>query len=299
MKQVAAVVVTYNRKALLLENIKSLLAQSAYEQLDIILIDNASTDGTREALEAYIASGQIIYNNTGANLGGAGGFNYGVKVAVEGGYEYVWLMDDDCIPTETALEQLLIAAEGLGTDYGFLCSKVLWKDNSICTMNTPRRTMWKKVHDFQSKLVKVVMASFVSLLIPVRVIKAVGLPIKEFFIWTDDWEYTRRISLKLSCYLVNSSIVIHKSGSNIGANIAEEAHDRLERFQYLYRNDVYLWRREGFSGLLYEVLRLSFHIFRVLTKANDNRRKRLQYIVQGTYKGLNFRPQIEYVSEND
>ncbi|MBO4789163.1 MAG: glycosyltransferase, partial [Lachnospiraceae bacterium] len=50
-KRVAAIVVTYNRKVLLQENIESLLAQTYRDYMDIIVVDNASTDGTKE----YIA----------------------------------------------------------------------------------------------------------------------------------------------------------------------------------------------------------------------------------------------------
>ena len=53
MKKVAAIVVTYNRKKLLLENIKALLAQT-YRNLDILIIDNCSTDGTKDAIQEYI-----------------------------------------------------------------------------------------------------------------------------------------------------------------------------------------------------------------------------------------------------
>jgi len=294
MKKIAAVVVTYNRKALLLENIESLLSQTVSDLLDIVIVDNASTDGTKEALEKYVSNEKIIYKNTGANLGGAGGFQYGIRYAAENGYKYVWVMDDDCMPTSTALENFLIIDEKLNGNYGFLSSKVLWKDKSICTMNVQRETMFKNVKDFQSKVVDVCMASFVSLFVPVKIVKEVGLPIKEFFIWTDDWEYTRRISLKYKCYLVNDSVVVHKSASNIGANISNDTVDRLERYKYLYRNDVYLWRREGLSGFIYEVLRLSLHTFKVCCLAEDNKLKRLKYIFNGTVEGLSFNPRIEF-----
>lgn len=45
----------------------------------------------------YIDQKTIFYFNTGRNLGGAGGFNFGVRKAYEAGYDYIWLMDDDTI----------------------------------------------------------------------------------------------------------------------------------------------------------------------------------------------------------
>lgn len=297
--KVAAIVVTYNRKDLLLENIEHLRAQSASDQMDIVIIDNKSTDGTRKALDKYIEREQIIYVNTGANLGGAGGFQYGIRYAAEHGYSYVWAMDDDCMPERDTLVEFFKADQKLKGKYGFLSSKVLWKDRSICTMNVQRATLTKNVTDFSSDLVPVVMASFVSLFIPVAIVDKMGLPIKEFFIWTDDWEYTRRISKKYACYLVNNSVVIHKSKSNIGANIANDSLDRLDRYNYLYRNDVYLYRREGLNGFMYESVRLSWHILRVILRAKNNKLKRVGIIIKGTKEGFNFNPEIEFADQSN
>lgn len=295
MKKVAAIVVTYNRKKLLLENIKALLAQT-YRNLDILIIDNCSTDGTKDAIQEYIKNKSIIYVNTGSNLGGAGGFQYGIKYASKNNYDNVWVMDDDCIPTPTALEELMKADKYLKGNYGYLSSKTLWKDGKICTMNVQRKNLIKNITDFSKPLIQCTIASFVSLLIPTYIVKKVGLPIKEFFIWTDDWEYTRRISKHYKCYVVSKSIVNHKSASNIGANIATDSVNRIDRYHYLYRNDVYLYRREGIRGFLYESARLTDHSLRVIFKAKNNKLKRLRMIFVGTKDGLSFRPQIEYIT---
>lgn len=294
----AAVIVTYNRKELLLQCIESLLAQKP-EAPDIIVVDNHSTDGTGACLEPLARSGRIMYIDTGSNLGGAGGFHCGIKYAAEKGYEYVWVMDDDCIPEEHALSALYAAGGKLGT-YGFLASKVLWKDGTPCVMNVPRETLTRPVKDLakmKTGVKPVAMASFVSLFLPAAIIREVGLPIKEFFIWTDDWEYTRRISRRYPCYLAAGSVVTHMTKRNGGADISEESAARLDRFDYLYRNDVYLYRREGLRGFAYEAARLPGHCVRVLTKSRDHRLRRLGKIIRGTAKGLRFHPAIEYIED--
>lgn len=298
-KMVAAVVVTYNRKDLLVECIEQLLAQTARDEMDVIVIDNNSSDGTEAALAPYIEKDALVYHNTGENLGGAGGFQLGMRIAAEAQYEYIWVMDDDTIPHPDALERLLEAASEIDSDWGFLSSKVLWKDGSVCEMNRQRETLTKNIPDSAQDLCPVVMASFVSLFVPVSVIKEVGLPIKEFFIWTDDWEFTRRISLQHKCYLVSSSIVVHKCMSNHGANIAVDSADRLGRYNYLYRNDVYLYRREGMKGFLYEAARLAGHAIRVVLRSKDNKGARLKMIAKGTIDGLSFNPVIEFPADND
>ncbi len=296
--RIAAVIVTYNRKELLEQCIEHILRQEG-AVCDILVIDNHSTDGTKERIQRYLDAGQVDYTDTGANLGGAGGFSFGIRRAAEKGYDRIWVMDDDCMPEPDALAALLHAERDLNGEYGFLSSRVLWKDGSLCDMNLQRETLTRDLKGFERRLQPVVMASFVSLFLKRETVMELGLPIKEFFIWTDDWEYTRRISRKYPCYAVADSRVMHLSKSNIGANIADESADRLDRFDYLYRNDVCLYRREGLRGFAYEVVRLSGHCLRVLLKAKDHKKERLQKIIGGTRKGLSFHPPIEMVEEGE
>lgn len=293
-KSVIAVVVTYNRKELLKESINALIHQN-YQNCRILVIDNNSTDGTREYIDELVDDKKVIYVNTGSNLGGAGGFNYGIRKAAEIGADFVWVMDDDCIVHKHTLDNFIIADKKINKEYGFLSSKVLWKDGAVCTMNVQRKTLTKNVEDFNTSIVPVTMASFVSLFIPMERVHEFGLPIKDFFIWTDDWEYTRRLSRYYPCYLVNKSVVTHKSANNIGASIETDTDDRLDRYNYLYRNDMYLYRREGIKGIGYEIPRLTAHIIRVLKSDCNKKMTRIKIIIKATLKGIRFNPDIEYV----
>lgn len=302
MPSIAAVVVTYNRKDLLLECIGCLRAQdfSAAPQapdttLDVLVIDNASTDGTAEALAPLISEGAIRYWNTGANLGGAGGFNFGMRTAVEEGYDYVWVMDDDCMPHPDTLLGFLNADAELDGAYGFLSSVCRWIDGSICTMNTQRHPLTTNITDFSPALQPATLASFVSLFVPARVIRELGLPIKDFFIWSDDWEFTRRVSRRYPCYVVGTSVVTHKSKSNGVGNIALDSEEKISRYKLAYRNDVVFYRREGVRGWTYLLARGAYHTFLVLTKAQSKKGLRIKTILQGNLEGLRFHPAIEYV----
>ncbi|MEN3014688.1 MAG: glycosyltransferase, partial [bacterium] len=120
---ICAVVVTYNRKHLLLECLEAIRKQTRPVQA-IYIIDNHSIDGTPELLleKGYInqlpppvltepweielsISNQtnsepieIHYIRMHENTGGAGGFHEGLKRAYEKGYDWFWLMDDDVEP---------------------------------------------------------------------------------------------------------------------------------------------------------------------------------------------------------
>ena len=88
--RVAAVVVTYNRAEMLRQCLMSLQKQTM--PCDILVVDNASTDDTQALVQrAAQHDASIFYRNTGENLGGAGGFNFGMRWAVEAGYAFVWL----------------------------------------------------------------------------------------------------------------------------------------------------------------------------------------------------------------
>lgn len=301
MRKTAAVVVTYNRKEKLLRCIEAIRRQTSMVQPDIIIVDNGSSDGTEALVTEYMEAassdtqkGLIIYSNLRHNSGGAGGFCYGVRKAAESGYDYIWLMDDDCVPADDALEQFL-RFDSENPDYGFLSGKVLWKDGSLCEMNIQRETVMRDIRSIGTEPSGIEMASFVSLFIPARVVRDVGLPVRQFFIWTDDWEYTRRISRKYPCWLIPASEVLHDTEHNTGADIASSPDERTDRFRYLYRNDVVLYRREGLRGLAYETARLCVHAARIAVSRHSLKEKlrRTGIMLGGTAEGLGFYPEPE------
>ena len=292
-KEVIAVVVSYNRKELLKECVTALLKQK-YNNLKIMIIDNASTDGTYNFISELIDNERILYLNTGSNLGGAGGFNYGIKQTVKTGCDYVWVMDDDCIVQPNSLSALLNFADKINNDFGFLSSVVKWKDDSICNMNIQRTSISKKVKDFTFSQ-KIRLASFVSMFIKREVIEDVGLPIKDFFIWGDDWEYSNRISKRYNCYLVSDSTVTHKSNQNMGVDISKDAIDRLDRYKYAYRNECYFYRKNGIKGILYLFLKICLHTLKVVFKSKGKKLMRLRIIYKNTFKGFRFNPIIEKI----
>ena len=232
MNETLAIVVTYNRKELLKKCIHHLLNQTI-QKLDILIVDNASTDGTGELVQnLYCENERIHYENTGNNLGGAGGFAYGIKWAVMQGYDYLWIMDDDTIPENNALEEFIKKDHLLKGNYGFLSSYAKWIDGSPCEMNVPELSLkWRNNIDlqFENKILKINAASFVSLFMKASVVKEVGLPIKEFFIWADDLEYTKRVSRKYPGYFVYDSQVVHEMKSNEATDIFEADENRLKR----------------------------------------------------------------------
>ncbi len=175
-------------------------------------------------------------------------------------------MDDDCLPEPDALEKLLEADALLGGDYGWLSSVALW-------------------------------ATFVSLFLCAETVRRVGLPIREYFIWGDDIEYTRRIAVreKLLCFVAGQSQVIHAMADNNGSSIANDNQHRIDRYRFAYRNDAFTYRQEGVKGVCYYLAKCGLNFCRILVKAPDQRGKRIRVLLGGMVRGAFFRPEIEFI----
>ena len=291
----AAVVVTYNRLALLHKCIEKLHAQTA--SCDILVVNNASTDGTGPWLAAQEAAGVLMARDTGENLGGAGGFNKGMRWAVEAGYDFLWLMDDDCLPEPETLEKLLEADSLLDGSYGWLSSVALWTDGSECKMN--RQKLKKSFYEYSPLMkygiVQAEQATFVSLFLRAETVRQFGLPIKDFFIWGDDIEYTRRVAVrgKRPCFVAGQSQVVHAMKENGGSSIAIDSAERIDRYRYAFRNEAFTYRQEGARGVCYYVAKCALNFCRIVVKAPDHRAKRVRVLIGSMVRGAFFCPKIE------
>lgn len=293
---VCAVVATYNRKELLEQCINQILKQEAAE-CDIIVVDNGSTDGTEDLFSTEFAIDSIKYINIGKNLGSAGSQAIGLKEAVKADYKYIWLMDDDVIPQTNSLYELLKANEELCGNWGILSSVAYWKDGTICEANRQKKSIFKFMTDmdYNQKYVPVFMVSAASMFIKAEAIRKMGLPISEYFIYTDDYEYSSRIGRKYSIYVVTSSKVMHAMKVNMKVNIVKETSDRLHRYEYLYRNDVHCYRQFGIKGHLYLIIKFIYTFFLIILCERKAVKKKISILVKGYLNGLQFNPVIENI----
>ena len=303
-EKIAAVVVTYNRKGLLKECLDALLNQT--RPLDsIILIDNASTDGTPEFLKekGYLDNPKLDYVRLPENTGGAGGFHEGVKRGYEKGYDWLWLMDDDAEPKKDALEKLnkYFKIE----DVSALACLKIGKNGQILQ---PHRgyfdfeNIFKGiVSPFDEKKIKedfieIDHASFVGILVNKKAIQKVGYPKKEFFIHYDDVEYCIRLRQAGKILLVPDSVIVHKEATQsvgltksfMGRRSIRTPYNKLWLSYYGRRNLIWLGKQYSASKANF-YLELCNNLIKSIIAIlvyDDKKIKRISFIVNSYIDGL-------------
>ncbi len=220
---ICAIVVTYNQKGLLMECLDSLLNQT-YPLDAVYLIDNASNDGTPKVLrekgyieEILTSTNELLegenivkiispdnqhkkvklhYVRMRENTGGAGGFYEGVKRAYEKGYDWLWLMDEDCKAVQQCLENLLKYARK-----NIILSPMVLDEKG--------QTVWLKT-GINDEVQQISCLPFNGFFMHSKLISQVGYPMRELFIYGDDLEYSYRMtSHGYNLFVVRNAIMIH------------------------------------------------------------------------------------------
>lgn len=272
---------TYNRKDLLRECLDRLAAQSRPPDR-VLVVDNASTDGT-DALLAERTDVEPL--RMARNGGGAGGFESGLREARRAGYDWYWLLDDDTLADAGCLEALLAGSERAPLRPQVMTSAVRWKDGRLHPMNRP----WLRTRDrggfalgASAGLAPIRAATFVSTMVHRDAIDRHGLPHGEYFIWLDDIEYTGRILREGHGYIVPESHVCHWT-----PRAYDTATDTRERFYFKVRNHLWLLRGPSFGGLerAQYARSLAVTVTRYL-RASRPRRRALAAVARGLRDGL-------------
>jgi rhamnopyranosyl-N-acetylglucosaminyl-diphospho-decaprenol beta-1,3/1,4-galactofuranosyltransferase len=247
--RVVAVVVTWNRLDLLRESLAAVLAQHRPPDA-VIVVDNASTDGTAAAVRSGFPTVRLA--TLAQNTGGAGGFAYGLALALADGADLVWLMDDDTVPEPGALRAMLDARDqggqagqsGPGGPPVLIASRVQWTDGRAHPMNTPREKPFATEAERRAAAaagcVPIRSASFVSILVDAAACRERGLPQADYFLWNDDFEFTTRLLRHAVGWLCPASVVVHKTRT-FGSTDADPG----QRFFYEVRNKIWTLRSGG------------------------------------------------------
>lgn len=211
MTRVCAVVPTHARRELLQECLDALRGQT-HPVAELVVVDNASEDGTREALAAMP---EVRHVRLERNAGSAGGFAAGVEAALATGADWLWLMDDDAEPHPDALELLLSSAPAHDPSVAALCSAVLAPSGEIDVLH--RGFVGRLLRALPAdryrpgSTPRVGFSSYTGLLVRAAAARAAGPPRADMFTWGDDVEFSIRLSAHGELRLVPESRVLHKA----------------------------------------------------------------------------------------
>jgi len=185
---IVAVIVTYNRLELLRRCVETVRAQVPRPGR-IVVVDNASTDGTPE----WLAAQRDLTIVRQSNCGSAGAYHSGFARALAFEPTWIWSMDDDGHPEPGCLGELLAQAERHGLD---LLGPVVASTEDAEELAFPTRG-WTRVARMEEAardgVVHGTIALFNGTLLNRRVFETVGNIKREMFIWGDEWEYTLRV----------------------------------------------------------------------------------------------------------
>ncbi|AIY18452.1 glycosyltransferase family 2 protein [Pimelobacter simplex] len=198
-ERVAVVVVTYNRADLLRGMLEGLAGLERAPDA-VVVVDNASSDHTREVLEASRLPGLVAIHTTD-NLGGAGGFRLGLQTAYDQGYDVMWLMDDDVVPAPDCLTRLLevdgscLIAVREDRSGALVEKAALRFDLRNPLAIRPKTASIDSTYATRAEMpatVEVENVAFEGFLVRREVIDRIGLPDASYFIFYDDVDFAIR-----------------------------------------------------------------------------------------------------------
>jgi GT2 family glycosyltransferase len=282
--RVAIAIVTYNRLEMLRECLAT-VKQQIVSADEVIVIDNGSTDGTPEWL-SNVSDITVVRQE---NLGAAGGFSRAMKEGYNGGHDWILCVDDDVMLSPDTLQQLINSPVARAEEVGFLACRVVSRAGQTYMTPPPadRFPLWYDTLG-AGGYVRVTTANFAGFMVSRTAIQKRGLPIKEFFLWEDDREYSERIARVMPCYLVLNSVVVHHQGRDGRDFRGKQLLQVRNRATRILISDttlrLKLLRLAKYCGwLIYAIIRHGYPL------------ASLKYAFEGLFL---FRPQIEYVDGN-
>ena len=221
LPRIVAVVVTFNRLELL-QRLMSRLGEID-GLAEVLVLDNASTDGTAQWLRDRTTTGEVPMSarSLPTNRGGAGGFHDGLAWALDREADLVWLMDDDGLPDPDCLTRLL-EHQGDLDFWGPLVVDEADAGRLVFPIRLPGGT--RVVHALddvraaaRDGRIDGIVIPFNGVLVTKELVDRIGLPREEFFIWGDDHEYRLRAEESgARVATVVDACVRHPSVGNLG-----------------------------------------------------------------------------------
>lgn len=225
MRDLGVVICNFNKGTYLRSCLESLLASDFQNMTyEVIVVDNASDDGSPEMVREHYPQVTLLENET--NLGGAGGFDRGIRYCIEKRYSYVTLLDNDVILEENTIITLVEHIRS-NPEAGVAGSKICTMDDPSVLQELGSFIDWEKEFNFftplkgyrdSSNLPDVVSCDYVPaccFVTTAEVLARVGSFNTDYFIYWDDMDWCTRVKCAgYEIHAINASRVYHKMGAS-------------------------------------------------------------------------------------
>lgn len=297
-KRVILVTVTFNSSHFF-KRLTEAVAAETYKIEKLIVVDNASSEEHRSVIETLAGQYSFIEIVTSdCNLGGAGGFEKGIKYILEQKYEcdYIWIMDDDAYPRPDCLE---ILVKHINYETGAVVPMIFGVEFQKFQFFHHKResrylnsdiSLGTKLDDFYDGM-EIEANAFVGPLIKLSVVKDVGLPDGGLFIYGDDVEYMYRISRKYRVILVKDAVINHRDTKTEAKTVNEK---NIWKEYYKFRNRFLFIQKYkksftyGFIGKAFVVKQVLGEIYRTVRNPQykNVRKPRLYCLTKAVRDGI-------------
>jgi hypothetical protein len=223
------------------------LAAVTYPRIETYLLDNASTDGSREALDEEFRERVVAIRNPG-NLGFAAGCNPGIRRALADGCDYVLLLNNDCVVVDPGFLEPMVSLAESDPGIGLVGGKIVFWPETTRIWGTGGRLDFRGAARYpgarepdRGQVDEVAPREFISgalMLIRRAVVDRIGLLPEAYFFGTEDWEYsTRALRAGFRLLYQPAARVAHEAGNSTDAGDLVYVYNRtLSKILYKRRN---------------------------------------------------------------
>lgn len=266
----------------------------SYPNFEVVVVDNASADDSEVELRRRFPELNLM--QSGANLGFAGGNNVGIRYALDKGFDYVWLLNNDTLVEPGSLTEL-VAKMKREPEIGICGSSLIYEAarDKVQALGGARYNRWlgtvKHVGAQQPRTQAVDEAATeagldyiigASMLVSRAFLERVGLLQEDYFLYFEELDWAARAKGKFRLGYAAKSIVYHKEGSSIGGTDRAKAAKSLTADFYALRNRI------RFTARFYPYALPSVYLGMLLAVANRLRRRqwaRARLIIELLLKG--------------
>lgn len=277
-EKVYIIVLNYKNYKDTLMCLESLL-ELKYNDFSIIVIDNASNDGSSEKIMQWIQNYSnnisIEFIESKFNLGYAGGNNIGIRKALQDEeMKYVWVLNNDTIVNKEALAELVMKMNS-DIRIGICGSKLIynWDRNQIQGYGGWYNKffgMGGTVKD-EKKISEIDYVIGASMFFRRKVFETTGLFSEDYFLYFEELDFSQRIKGKFKMACAINSIVFHKEGASIGSNGRKPQEKSMLSDYYLIRNRILFTKKYCPLYLPTVYIGLIYAIFNRLRRKQFNR----------------------------